>query len=461
MAFPKDFFWGISTASYQIEGAHDEDGKGPSVWDAFCHAPGNVVSGHTGDVAIDHYHRYKDDIALMKDFGIQVYRFSVSWPRVLPEGIGAANEKGLEFYDKLIDALLEVNIIPHLMMYHWDYPLALFRRGGWSNPDSSSWFAEYAALLADRYSDRVAHWYTLEEIVCPIGLGLYEGRHAPGIHLPLGEVLQAGHHALLGHGKAVQALRAHGKQELTIGIVPAGKIYIPADEGNPTDLEAAQNATFSIKDTQNLGNHSWWLDPVYLGHYPEDGLSLYGADAPHAKEGDMELIKQPIDVCAFNYYSTSRVTTAKDGQPLVLPYPPGYPMTTQGGWAIIPEGMYYGLKFFHERYGLPMVITENGHQNNDYVMLDGRVHDQERIDYTLRNLLQVERAIDDGIPVEGYLHWTIIDNFEWAFGYQVRVGLVHVDYETQVRTPKDSAYWYRDVIDTNGKHIHEMKYFYE
>jgi beta-glucosidase len=256
-------------------------------------------------------------------------------------------------------------------------------------------------------------------------------------------------------------MRARAKQPLTIGLVPSGEAFFPADESSTDDVEAARTMEFAVTQTEQLRHHAWWLDPVYLGHYPEEGLKRYGSDAPRISEGDLELINQPLDVCAINFYHAKPVRADQDGKPEVLEYPVGYPRTTQAEWAITAPGLYYGLKFFHERYGLPMIITENGHQNHDFVMLDGRVHDPERIDYTRRHLLQVERAISDGIPVNGYLHWTFMDNFEWAWGYKIRVGLVYTDYETQERTPKDSAYWYRDVITTNGAHLKKAAYHYE
>ncbi len=448
MGFPEDFVWGVSTASYQIEGAAYEDGKGLSVWDVFCRRPGAVWSGHTGDVACDHYHRWRDDVALMQSLGIPAYRLSVSWPRVLPEGTGAVNEKGLSFYERLVDALVGAGIEPWVMLFHWDYPQALFQRGGWLNPDSPGWFADYAALVVERLSDRVSHWFTIEEPPCFIGLGHQTGEHAPGIRLGLSQVLQAGHHALLAHGKGVQAIRADARTTPLVGLVPAGQCYYPATDGD-ADVEAARRLTFSVAD-RTCFHHAWWLDPIYLGRYPEDGLAFYRADAPQVAPGDMETIRQPLDFCAINYYSGHAAEAGPDGAPRVLPRPPGYPMTTQSDWAITPSGIYWTARFFHERYGLPIVVTENGHQNNDYVMLDGKVHDPQRIDYTRRHLLELERAMGDGVPVEGYFHWTIMDNFEWAFGYKVRVGLVYTDYTTLERVPKDSAYWYKKVIETNG-----------
>lgn len=452
MGFPDDFAWGVSTASYQIEGAAFEDGKGLSVWDVFCRKPGAIWSGHTGDVAIDHYHRYLEDIDLMKRFGIKNCRLSFSWPRILPEGTGRVNQMGLDFYDRLIDAMLASGIDPWVMLFHWDYPNELFRKGGWLNPDSPHWFVEYASLVIERYADRVKHWFTLEELPCFIGIALLDGRHAPGLRLPLGEVLQAGHNALLAHGLAVQAMRAGAPGTIKIGIVPAGDSFVPAST-SPEDIQAVRDLTFGVYRSDSLRHHGWWLDAIYLGNYPQSGLDLYGRDAPVIGSGDMATIAQPLDFCAINHYRSDVVQVGPDGQPKILPNPPGYAQTTQDNWAISPDGIYWMTRLFHERYKLPILISENGHQNNDFVMLDGRVHDQERIDYTRRHLLKLRQAIQEGIPVIGYLHWTFIDNFEWAHGYKVRVGMVHADFSSQVRTPKDSAYWYRKVIATNGAHL--------
>ncbi len=454
MLFGDDFTWGVSAASYQVEGAPFEDGKGPSVWDMFSHRPGAVWGGHNGDTACDHYHRWREDVALMRRFSVGAYRFSISWPRVLPDGTGRVNEPGLDFYDRLVDELLAANIEPNVVLFHWDYPYALFRRGGWLNPDSPEWFADYARVLVDRLSDRVANWYTILEPACFIGMGHQTGEHAPGLKLGPREVLAAGHNALLAHGKAVQAIRSDAELRARIGIVPAGSRYTPVTD-DPADVEAARALTFRAH-VDDLFYYTWWLDPVYLGHYPEDALDLYGDDAPEVRDGDMELISQPLDVCAMNYYSTNLARAGADGRPERVSHKPGYSMTTQHHWAIVPRGIRYGARFLYERYGLPIVVTENGHQNADYVMSDGKVHDPQRVDYIRRHLLELERAIDaDGIPVNGYFHWTIMDNFEWALGYTVRVGLVYTDFETLERTPKDSAYYYRRVIDTHGEFLHK------
>jgi beta-glucosidase len=448
MVFPDDFTWGVSTASYQIEGAAFEDGKGLSVWDVFSHQPGAVWSGHNGDVACDYYHRYEADTAMMRSLGIQAHRFSVCWPRVLPDGVGAVNEKGMAFYDRVVDEMLAAGIEPWVMLFHWDYPYELFKRGGWLNPDSPDWFADYARLMVERLSDRVRHWFAIEEPFCFTMLSHVHGQHAPGLRLSQAQGLQIGHNALLAHGKAVQAMRAAARQDLRIGVVPAGAHYVPASD-SAADIEAARVAMFEeAKDGTRC--QAWWLDPIYLGHYPERIVAAFGSDMPEIGPNDMDTICQPLDFCAMNYYSSRVVRADADGRAEVLPRKPGYPMTTQADWAIVPEAMHYSPKFLYERYGLPIVITENGHQNHDFVMVDGRVHDPQRVDYITRHLRELALAIADGVPVEGYFHWTIMDNFEWAFGYKIRVGLVYTDFETLERTPKDSAYWYQKIIETNG-----------
>lgn len=448
--FPPHFLWGAAAASYQIEGAYAEDGKGESVWDMFCTRPCAVFEGHSGRVACDHYHRYRADVGLMAELGLDSYRLSISWPRILPEGTGRVNEKGLDFYDRLVDTLLEAKILPWITLFHWDYPLALFARGGWLNRDSAAWFADYAALIVSRLSDRVSHYFTLNEPQVYIGFGHLEGSHAPGLTLPLGQVLKAGHHTLLGHGKAVQAMRASARQPLTIGYAPVGMPKLPAGS-DAASIELARKATFSVVD-RNSWNNSWWMDPVYLGAYPEQGLVFFGKDAPEPEAGDMEIIASPIDCFAVNIYQGATVVPSPQSEQgyALAGYPPGYPHTAFN-WPLTPEAMYWGPKFFYERYQKPIVITENGLSSRDWVALDGGVHDPGRIDFTKRYLREFARAMASGVEGLGYFHWSIMDNFEWAAGYRERFGLVHVDYETQKRTPKDSFYWYQTVIKSGGR----------
>jgi len=448
MGFPKDFVWGAATASYQVEGAAYDDGRGMSVWDMMCRKPDAIWRGQSGEVACDHYHRYKEDVALMKKIGLTGYRFSISWPRVIPEGTGAVNDKGMDFYDKLIDELLAAGITPYITLFHWDYPYELYCRGGWLNPDSPAWFAEYAEAVVKRLSDRVRHWITQNEPQCFIGLGHLSGVHAPGDKLGIREVLRAAHHSLLAHGKAVQTIRANSRTEPKVGYAPVGFVSIPATD-SPEDIEAARASTFASTATDERSN-TWWTDPVFRGHYPEDGLQLYGDDAPKVRDGDMETICQPLDFYGVNIYHGSCVKAGADGKAEPVPFAPGHPMTLMK-WFVTPSALYWGPKFFFERYGRPILITENGMSQPDWVSLDGKVHDPQRIDYLNRYLLELRRACDDGVDVLGYMQWSIMDNFEWAEGYRQRFGLIYVDYPTQKRILKDSAYWYGEVIASNGE----------
>lgn len=448
MGFPKDFVWGVAAASYQIEGAAYEDGKGLSVWDMTCRRKGAIKWGHTGEIACDHYHRYKEDVALMASLGAKAYRLSISWPRVLPEGIGRVNEKGIDFYNRLIDELLSKGIAPYVTLFHWDFPYELYCRGGWLNPKSSDWFAEYATLLGKRFGDRVAAWMTHNEPQCFIGLGHQEGRHAPGDKLGEAEVLRVGHNALLAHGKAVQALRATTKAP--IGYAPAGVVKMPAGQ-RKQDIDAARQAMFSAS-TGNLWYNTWWMDPVFLGRYPQDGLEAYGKNVPKYTDADMSTICQKLDFCGVNIYHGDYVEAGPDGKPKQVHRAPGSPITAFD-WPVAPESLYWGPKFFQERYKLPIYVTENGMASCDWVMADGQVHDPQRIDFLRRYLSQLERAIKDGVDVRGYFVWSIIDNFEWQEGYTKRFGLVHVDFETQKRTPKDSFKWYKEVIASSGGNI--------
>jgi beta-glucosidase len=446
--FPKDFVWGGAASSYQIEGAAYLDGGGLSVWDMLGRQPGRVVNGDTGEIACDHYHRYREDVGLMAEIGLQAYRFSVSWPRILPQGTGAVNQKGLDFYSRLVDALLEHGIAPWLTLFHWDYPYALYCRGGWLNRDSADWFAEYTAHVVDRLSDRVSHWMTVNEPQCFIGLGHLDGTHAPGMRMGIAEVLLAAHHSLLAHGQAVQVIRARAKTNPLISAAQATLISIPATD-RPNDIAAACKSMFSIRE-KRLFNNSWFSDPMILGRYPEEGMKLFESAMPELQAGDLATIHQPLDFYSTNIYSGHyvRATPAGDFEQVTdrdLP-------VTAMGWPVTPEALYWGPRFLHERYQLPIVITENGMASDDSVE-DGRVHDQQRIDYLQHYLRQYRRAIADGVPVLGYFLWSIIDNFEWAEGYAKRFGLIHVDYANQQRTLKDSAYWYQQVIAANGENL--------
>jgi beta-glucosidase len=448
--FPKDFVWGAATASYQIEGAANEDGKGQSVWDVFCKKKGAVFEGHTGDVACDHYHRFKEDIALVKQLGAKSYRFSVAWPRIIPEGVGAVNQKGVDFYNRLVDEILRQGITPMCTVFHWDYPQALYKRGGWLNRDSADWFAEYTAVVADKLGDRVKLWATQNEPQCYIGLALLDGMHAPGDKLEFSKYLTAAHNSMRAHGKGVQALRAHVKDS-KIGYVLAAQITQPASS-SADDLEAARHAIFAVNNRTPWCN-AWWTDPVMFGKYPEDGVAYFGKDMPKFKASDLDEMKQPIDYLGLNIYKADTYRKGADGKPEMIPYPPGYPRSGVDWQPITPGALYWGPKFFYERYKVPVTITENGLSTRDQVFLDGKVHDPQRVDYMHRVLLELSRAIKDGVPVNGYYAWSLLDNFEWADGYKQRFGMIYVDYTNQKRIPKDSYEWYRKVIATNGRSL--------
>ena len=444
MKFPSDFIWGAAASSYQIEGAAYRDGGGLSVWDMLGRHEGKIIGGDTGEVACDHYHRYREDVALMADVGLQAYRFSVSWPRVLPDGVGAINQKGLDFYSNLVDTLLEKNITPWLTLFHWDFPYELYCRGGWLNRDSADWFADYTALLVDALSDRVAHWSTLNEPQIYIGLGHHQGTHAPGMQMGFGEALRAGHHSLLAHGKAVQVIRARAKTETFIGASHAGNFFMP-DTDSERDIEAARQRNFAIRE-KSFFNNSWFSDPMVLGHYPEDGLALFAADMPEIRSGDLDTICQPLDQFGTNIYWGSYVR-ANDETGFEIVEREGLARTDLD-WPVTPEVMYWAPKFYTDRYRLPLVVTENGMANADSEH-DGFVDDEARIEFHRQYLSEYGRAIEDGVPCLGYFLWSLMDNFEWAEGYSKRFGMIHVDYETQRRTLKDSAYWYSHVIAAN------------
>ena len=452
MGFSKEFVWGAATAAYQIEGAAFEDGRGLSVWDMLCRKPGAIWNGQTGAVACDHYHRMREDVALMKGLGLRGYRFSVSWPRVLPDGVGPVNEKGLAFYDRLVDELLAADIQPWLTLFHWDFPYELFCRGGWLNRDSIDWFADYTRVVVDRLSDRVTHWMTFNEPQMFLALGHVAGAHAPGVKYADAEMLRVSHHAFCAHGKAVQSLRAAARKPATVGFAPAAFVKIPPGT-RPVDLELARQAMFSVTNRGHF-NNAFYMDPVLLGKYPEDHLKLFHDVLPPVQSGDMELMHQPLDFLGANIYGGVTVDPrpGDSGDYPERAEAQGHPITMMG-WHTVPEALYWGPRLLAERYKLPIVITENGMSGHDWVGADGCVHDPYRIEYTRQYLSALGRAVRDGVDVRGYFHWSLMDNFEWGEGYKQRFGLIHVDYPTQKRTTKDSYAWYRNLIATNGKEL--------
>ena len=449
MSFPENFVWGAAASSYQIEGAAQKDGRGLSVWDVFSHTPEKTFLGHHGNVACDHYHRYEEDVTLMQQIGLKGYRLSIAWPRILPNGTGQINQAGLDFYDRLIDALLKVGITPYVTLFHWDLPYELYTRGGWLNRDSAHWFADYATAVAGCLGDRVQHWMTINEPGVFTNVGHKDGRHAPGDQLSNRHILRIAHNVLRAHGKAVQAIRAASPVETQIGIAPDTDVLMPLPDADAKTIERVKAHYFEIKRPDDFFNVRFWLDPVIFGEYPAEGLAMWEDIMPPIHDGDMMDISQPTDFIGINQYRGQYVTLENNALQ-VLENPPEQPYTMIG-WAIMPEILYWGPRFLYERYQKPLYITENGLSSMDWVSTDGKVHDLNRIDFTRRHLRHLERAIDDGVPVRGYFHWSVMDNFEWAAGYRERFGLIHVDYKTQARTLKESALWYRDVIASNGE----------
>jgi beta-glucosidase len=449
ITFPDGFIWGAATASYQIEGAAQEDGRGPSIWDTFSRTPGKVHAGHTGDVACDHYHRYVDDVALMADLGLASYRYSISWPRIQPDGSGPVNSRGLDFYDRLTDELLGKGIDPVVTLYHWDLPQVLEDRGGWPNRETALAFAEYAQIVHGRLGDRVKTWTTLNEPWCSAYLGYSSGRHAPGRQDPAA-TFAAVHHLLLGHGLAARALRAAGANTISITLNPA--VVFPVDPDNAADRDA-------VRILDGLSNRMF-LDPMLKGEYPADMLEHISrfTDLAYIQDGDLETINAPIDVLGINFYQPAYVS-AKPGAPAAPDQPgsegiatrdPQGPVTDMN-WLIEPSGLTHLLKRIHDDYpGTPLLITENGAAYPEGPSEDGEVHDTKRIEYLDGHLRACHDALAAGVDLRGYFVWSLMDNFEWAEGYAKRFGIVHVDYRTQERLLKDSAKWYREVIRRNG-----------
>ncbi|MDX2188045.1 MAG: GH1 family beta-glucosidase [Opitutaceae bacterium] len=458
--FPQDFCWGAATSSFQIEGALDADGRKPSIWDHFCRQPGKVFRSHGGEPACDHYHRFREDVQVMKALGLKAYRFSIAWPRVIPDGVGSINAKGLEFYSQLVDELLANGITPFVTLYHWDLPWSLHLRGGWLNPEIPNWFADYAAAVVDKLGDRVEHWFTLNEPQVFIGLAYGAGWHAPGHKMSLAENLLAGHHALLAHGRAVQVIRARAKRKPKVGWAPVAISYFPESE-TPEDIEAARLATFSVSGPgahspeevhRVTWNSAWWMEPVYRGEYPKEAWSRLEAFVPRVADGDMKLISQPLDFFGGNHYHGDQVKADGKGGWAATHTPTGNPVTTMK-WDTTPRSIYWAAKFFHDRYKLPVYFTENGTATTDFVSPDGQIHDGGRTEYIRCYLRELRRACADGVSVAGYFYWSLMDNFEWAEGYSQRFGIVHVDYATQKRTIKDSGKFYREVIATRGSNL--------
>lgn len=460
--FPPTFLWGSATAAYQVEGAHDADGRGPSIWDTFSRTPGKVFQAHTGDIACDHYRRFREDVALMKSLNLKVYRFSVSWSRVMPDGV-RVNQAGLDFYSELVDELLEAGIIPWLTQYHWDLPQALEDDGGWTSRETAYRFRDYAVVLHAALGDRVRHWTTLNEPWCAAFLGYGNGHHAPGRTDPAA-ALSAAHHQLLAHGLAVRSLRQRDPQ-LELGLTLNFTDYQPADASSAADVDAARRLDGSF--------NRFFADAIFKAAYPEDVLldqsGLWPENLVHSR--DMEIISTPIDVLGVNFY-TGELLTGVDpaqapaaaakaraqgpanpnvGSEHVRSVRRGLPVTAMG-WEVYPQALHDLLVRLHTEYtssaGAALFVTENGAAYEDVVAEDGSVRDPQRLDYIRRHLQAVHAAMVDGADVRGYFVWSLLDNFEWAFGYAKRFGIVHVDYQSQQRIPKASAHWYANVART-------------
>lgn len=447
------FVFGAATSSYQIEGAFQEGGKGLNIWDVYVREKGKIYNGHTGDIACDHYHRFREDVALMKEIRLQAYRFSINWARILPDGIGAVNQEGIRFYKELIEELKKNEIEPYITLYHWELPYELYKKGGFMNPEFVEWFGYYAKVVAENFSDQVKYFFTFNEPQCFIGLGFLNGEHAPGLKVPVKDTFLMAHHVLMAHGRAVQMLRQYAKQNIEIGYAPTGTMSYPATE-KEEDIEAARQHLFGINEDSNnwTWNVAWWSDPILKGQYPEEGMERYREYLPNIKESDLKLISEPIDFYGQNIYNGKCIRMGNDGKPEEVKRYEGFPKTAMG-WPITPECLYWGPKFLYERYQKPIYITENGLSCHDVISLDGKVHDPNRIDFLARYLGQVKKAKEDGVDIRGYFQWSLMDNFEWACGYNERFGLIYVDYNTQKRILKDSAYWYQTTIKTNGENL--------
>ena len=430
-----EFIWGVATSSYQIEGAANEGGRGQSIWDTFCKVPGKVANFDNGDIACDHYHRYKEDLDLMKWMGVKAYRFSVAWPRVIPDGVGRVNEMGLDFYDRLIDSLLEREIAPWLTMYHWDLPEALQLRGGWNNREVVEWFGEYAEMLTSRFGDRVKNWMTLNEPLCSAWLGHLYGDMAPGIK-DLQTALNVSHHLLMSHGLACQVIRSN-VSEANVGIVINVTPAVPA-----TDSQEDSNAAQLADGFDNR----WFLDPVFGRTYPADVIDTLGS-SPEIHSGDMKLIAQDLDFLGVNFYFRQIVEADQNSKPLpIRSVNRENVKRTAMNWEVHPQAFEEILLRISKEYSPKAIyITENGSAWNDEV-INGEIIDDERIDYLVRHLDAMRSAKNQGAPILGYFAWSFLDNFEWAYGYEKRFGLIYVDYKTQKRTPKKSAFFYRQLL---------------
>lgn len=440
--FPTNFLWGSATASYQVEGATKEDGRGPSIWDTFSHTPGKTFQGDTGDVADDFYHRYPSDIALMKDLGIKAFRFSIAWPRVFPTGTGAPNPKGLDFYNRLVDALLASGIQPFCTLFHWDLPQALEDAGGWQNRRTSEAFGVYAGYVAKHLSDRIQHYMTLNEMSSFVEIGYQQGVHAPGLKLDEHGVAQVAHHACLAHGLGVQAIRANSPARTQVGLAESIRACCPAFDA-PEHVAAARVAMRE--------ENARYLTAILEGRYTDSYLQRLGAAAPKFTDADMRAIGSPIDFAGLNIYTAVSIRASSEKGYAPVPRPASYPHMASPWLAVGPEALYWAPKLVAETWKVKAIyITENGASSDDVLTPEGQVFDTDRTMYLRNYLTHLQRAVAEGVPVRGYFLWSLLDNYEWADGYEKRFGIVYVDFKTQKRTPKLSAQFYKATIAQNS-----------
>ncbi len=440
--FPSNFLWGTATASYQVEGAVHEGGRGTSIWDTFSHTAGKTYNGDTGDVSDDFYHRYKSDIQLMKELGVKAFRFSVSWTRIFPSGTGAPNPQGIDFYHRLADALLEAGIEPFCTLYHWDLPQTLQDKGGWENRDTAEAFAHYAGYTAGKLSDKVKHFMTMNEMRTFVEQGNLLGVHAPGLKLDARRIAQLTHHVILGHGMAVRAIRSEAKPGTSVGLAEVVSATTPVVE-SPEHIAAARKAMRE--------ENAMYLTAILQGHYTDLYLKRLGADAPKFTPEDMKIIATPMDFVGVNVYQPTFVRAdASEAGYAIVPPPESYPHMFSPWLYVGPEGLYWATRLISELWNVKAIyITENGASSSDTIAPDGHVYDTDRVMFLRNYLTQLQRAVADGVPVKGYFLWSLMDNFEWADGYGKRFGIMYVDFATQKRTPKLSADFYKQVIAKN------------
>ena len=444
--FPDSFLWGAASSAHQIEGYSLADGGGASVWDTFSHTPGKIAFGDTGDIACDAYHRYPEDIALLKEMGAKAYRFSTSWARIDPYADGRWNEAGLDYYDRVVNLCLENGITPYMTLFHWELPQAAQDRGGWQNRETALRFGEFAAKMAEHFKGRVTHYFTLNEPQCSTSMGHQIGLHAPGLQLDTYGQFQVLVHQMMAHGLAQRAIKAVDPTAV-VGLASTGRLCYPETE-TPENIDAARAATFATTNDDWIFTHHWLLDPICFGRFPDATGTVLEALVKTVSPEDMEIIHTVPDILGYNIYNGHTIRACETGFEYVERYT-GFPRTGLK-WPVTPEVMDWGMRYLYERYSLPSYITENGLSCNDRIYLDGKVHDIERIDFLARYLDALRRAMAAGADVRGYFHWSLTDNFEWHSGYCDRFGLIFVDYPTGNRIPKESFYWYRDVISTGA-----------